>query len=351
MNASEQEPEVNVDETLVERAREIGLKAQKRTAKSAEPTVANTPAAAAQLSLDLYPDDNRATPNVLLRSAAFPVLAKRPRTKHGEPLSPKEIDELAQAPRRVGKSREVAPRRYVNNVEIPCLDSARYRIVFSGEVFDQADRDVYELLIDLGKTQPLGTLCVFSANNFLKLIDRPAGSGGYDWLESAFMRLLKGTFAITQIDAAGTETKLFGGHLVDSLTQDKATKKWSLRLGTEMHALYTQGAKYTYYPLEHRLPLKGHPLASWLQGFFCTHVAPVPISLDALKLYSGSESKSLRGFKQKVDIACERLKTLKIFESYGWMGQGSNAKLFVVPCLNKSQQAWLRKKQAAAVPK
>lgn len=348
MNASEQEPEVNVDETLVEKARAIGLKAQKRAAKSAE---ADTPAAAAQLSLDLYPDDNRATPNVLLRSALFPVLAKRPRTKHGEPLSPKEIDELAQAPRLEGKSRKVAPRKYVNNVEIPCLDSARYRIVFSGEVFDQADRDVYELLIYLGKTQPLGTLCVFSANNFLKLIDRHAGSGGYDWLEAAFMRLLKGTIVINQLDAAGTETKLFGGHLVDSLTQDKETKKWSLRLGPEMYALYTQGAKYTYYPIEHRLPLKGQPLASWMQGFFCTHVAPVPISLAALKLYSGSESKSPRGFKQKVDIACERLKTLKIFESYGWKGQGSNAKLFVVPCLNKSQRAWVRKKQAAAVPK
>lgn len=341
MTTSERQQGVNVDSALVEKAKGLEASAQRRSAKSAKQL---KPQLAAQLSLNLYPDDHRATPNVLLRSAVFGVVAKRPRKKNGEPLSAEEITELAQA----GHSREAGPRKFVNNVEIPCLDSARYRIVFSGELLDQADRDVYELLIYLGKTQPLGTLCVFSANNFLQRIGRHASNGGYEWLEAAFMRLLKGTIVIHQVDAKGGETKLFGGHLVDSLTQDKETKKWSLRLGPEMYALYTQGARFTYYPIEHRLPLKGQPLASWLQGFYCTHVAPVPIGLEALMLYSGSENKSLRGFKQKVALACEKLKSIGVFESYGWQGQGTSSKLFAVPKLNRAQQAWMRKKDASA---
>lgn len=337
MSESELSPEVDVDATLVEKAKTLERNALSKKAPASD--------AKPQLSLDLFPDDTRATPNVLLRSAVFGVLAKRKR----ELATGRKTATSARAQPAKKTRQVVAPRPLVNDLEIPCLDSARYRIFFTGELLDQADRDVYELLIYLCKAQPIGTNCLFSSNNFLKLIDRPNSKAGYDWLEDSFKRLLKATIVIYQLSAEGEDKKLFGGHFVDALKQDSATKKWTIRLGPELYALYTQGARFTYYPVEHRLPLKGQPLASWLQGFFCTHVTSIPVSLDALVAYSGSENKSLSGFKQKVTNACKKLKSIGIFESYGWQGQGASSKLVVAPMLNKSQQAWVRKKEAKAL--
>jgi hypothetical protein len=328
--------EVDVTSELLKKAKEMEARALANKPKACPTTEVSTEPMPSEYSLNLYPDDHLANVNLLLRGPLFGVIAKRQR-EAGLPVL--EVVKPTSKALKNPKPKPVQPRLFLNEAVIPS-PSKSHRITFTGEVLDQADRDVYELLIHLCKTQPLGTTCVFSAHEFIQLLGRNVN---YAWLEIVFKRLIKALIFMYELNEDGTEKKLFGGHLIDSLKKNTQTKKWSIRLGPELYDFYTKGTGFSHYPLEHRRALKGLPLASWLQGYFCTHTKPVPVALDLLKLYSGSTNKSPDGFKQLVNAACKKLQSLGIFESFGWIGAGATSKLYVVRQLNKSQAAWLKR--------
>lgn len=322
--------EVDLDSELMKKVNDVAERALNNTTKSRSKRSspgADVQLERPQLSLNLFPDETRAVPNIILRSALFAAAGKGIGSKT---VRQKRVRQM-----------------YVDGL-IPCLDGDRYSITYTGERLDQADRDIYELLVYLCKEQPIGTTCIFSANHFLTLLGRPAGTSGYTWLEEGFKRLVTGAVTVEfSPTKQGKAEKIFTGHLVDSIKQNKTTKKWAVRLGPDLFDLYTQGARFTYYDASHRLALKKLPLASWLQGFYCTHIEQIPLSLEALHVLCGSENSSLRSFKQEVTKACEKLESLGIFLGWNWIGKGQTAKLYATSKLNESQLAYKQKKAQA----
>lgn len=228
------------------------------------------------LKLPVFPQEARPSVNVIANSALFAAVQ--------------------------GKDRQL-----LNDAHLDTQDGID--IIFSGQQFNQDDHDVLMQLVYLASQSDIGQPITVSAHSLLKALGRGTSGKEHQQLKAEINRLVKGTIQL--------KTKRFDyiGHLIDDAQQDKETKLWTYRTNPTLGKFY-DADRYTLINWEDRKALKGKDLARWLQLQLASHARPFPIKVETIRRLSGSRTKSLRHFREKLKIALEDLKVGGFIESW-----------------------------------
>lgn len=259
---------------------------------------------AKQLSLELWPDAVRGVPNAILRSALFGVSQQREMHK---------------------------TRTMVASVE-------GYEIRFKGEMFNQTDLDVWEMLLHLARLQPLGTEVEFSFHSLLKTLGRGTSGKHHEELKEQLMRLIGGAVEITWTK----EKKAFAGALVSSYFRDDETGRYVVKFNPDMAKLYGMG--YTNIDWSERQALGKDGLSKWLHGHYASHAAPYPYKVATLREWSRSTTKRLVDFRVQLRAALGKLVDIGAIKSWS-----IDPKTDLVEVVNAPSQTQL--KHLAKTPK
>ena len=228
------------------------------------------------IQLPLWPEAKRAAPNAVLRGALFGAVQ--------------------------GKGRIIMDR-----VFLAAQDGITVR--YTGVQLTQSDLDVWEQALHLARTQALGTRCRFTEKGFLKALGRQTGKSGREWLRSALARLTATAVEISD----GRRT--YGGSLLE-FSRDEDTGRTVLEINPKLAPFFGH-SQWTQIDWEQRQLLRNKPLALWLHGFYASHAAPYPLSVEYLHKLSGSQTKRLRKFKENLTQALRDLQAagaIKAFE-------------------------------------
>lgn len=258
-------------EGLIERTEDGPAKAALIERKNRLAAAKNHSAKTAEIiQLPLWPEPVRGTPNSFLRSALFAAIQ--------------------------GKT-----RRYMKGEFLAAQKGVT--VSFTGMQFDQSDLDVWQQAADIAKAHPLGNVCHFRANAFLKAIGRRNGKKDYVWLHEAINRLIACAVEIR------CGSKVFTGSLVYECIRDEETGIYKLTMSPALMKLFGAG-EWTALEWKQREALKGKPLALWLHGYYATHADPFPIKVETLKELSGSANKDTRLFKRRLKEAFAELESV-----------------------------------------
>jgi hypothetical protein len=231
------------------------------------------------IQLPLWPEATTGTPDFFLRSALFAASDK------GKGYYPKKTS--------------------ISTV-------AGYEIRYQGNQLTQAHLVVWEMLVQLARKHPLGDECFFTGHAFLRGLGYKGkiGESAYKWLDAT----------ITDLTACAVELEIskklaYGAGLIDWYARDNDTKAFKIKLNKGLVALYGRG-QWTQLQWKQRLVLKKHPLALWLHGYYSTHAAPFPVSVEFIREKSGSGIKELYRFRQALKKALDKIKTEGVI--VGW---------------------------------
>lgn len=245
--------------------------AEKETGKTVEQMQATEPdekkpQQLAQIELPILPEDARATANSLLRCSLFAA------TKRG--------------------ARPYLKRKKLASVE-------NISVTFTGAQLDQADLDVYQQCIWLMAQSGEDRNIKFSANAFLRSINRHTGKSDHEWLKDAFARLVANSVEISD------GKKTYFGSLIAGGKRNEETGYYEIELNGNLQNLYTAG-NWSGINLDERKELKGKSLALWLHAFYSTHNNPYAYTIEKLMKLSGSEAES-KEFKRSLSNAIKEL--------------------------------------------
>jgi hypothetical protein len=223
--------------------------------------------------LPYWPDNVRGIANSILRSSLFGVIKKGERKSY---------------------TRELLAAQ--GGVEI------RY----TGIRLDQLDLSVWEYLIHIARSYPLGDKVTFSANNFLKVLGKTTGKMNHEWFKECIGRLKATAVEIKY------NRKTYMGSLLQDCYWDDSSNQYVVILNPKIIILYDT-YEWTKLEADARLALKGKPLALWLYGYYSSHAEPFPIKTATLYKLSGASHSELRFFKRDLIKACS-----KIMEVTNW---------------------------------
>jgi hypothetical protein len=279
---------------LFERIEEMAEKAREKRGNSPAP---EEPAKV--ILLPVWPDAARGVPNGVLRSALFGAIRR-------------------------------GRRKALDGEIIPAADGITIR--YTGWRLDQSDLDVWEYAVHLARVLPLGEKIYFSANAFLKAINRDTGLSQHEWLKKVFRRLTASAVEIT------INSKTYMGPLIHDCYRDEDTGRYVIVLNPQFLRLYREG--WTQIEWDERLALKGQPLAQWLHGFYSTHAEAFPMKVETLHRLCGSEAERMDHFRQELREALEHLA-----RAAGWTWEiDRNDLVYVKRQPSRSQQKHLGRK-------
>lgn len=230
------------------------------------------------IQLTPWPDSARGVPNSVLRGSLFAAIQER-------------------------------YAKHVNRMVLH--ESASLRIVYTGMRLTQTDLDVWEYALHLARKQNLGYKFYFTERGFLKGLGRvgkKAGKSQHEWLKGVIARLGSTWVEITH------NGKTYKGSLLVEGYDDSENERSCLAINPMMGRLFDAG--YTLVDWNQRRLLGKKPLAQWLHGYISSHERWVPHKVETIKRYSGSSSKDLKSFRQKLKIALETLREQKIIAGF-----------------------------------
>ncbi len=265
---------MNSTDDLTARIRQIAERAQQH------PRPPTKPAKPAKVvRLPLWPEELRACPSCVLRSALFGVVQRgRRKALEGEILATWE----------------------------------GVTIRYTGWRLDQGDLDVWLAALHLAREHNLGVRVPVTINEMLRTTGRSTAGSFYEWFKSAIRRLTACAVEIT----AGRKT--FGGPLIEGFERDEVTGEHVLYLSPRLAELFEDG-DYTRIDWETRRDL-GMDLAKWLHGYIASHRAttqnPHRLGLERLRTLCGSETDELRKFRQQIREAMQELQAAGVVTAW-----------------------------------
>ena len=230
------------------------------------------------INIPLCPDLQRASPNIFLRSAIFSAIQ--------------------------GKN-----RRPMKNELIATQGGYEIRITVV-ETLDQFDFDVWLQAIHLARCSPLGTVCTFTGNSFLKAIGRSNGKSDYTSLKKSLIRLRS---AVLEIKCPDSSWITF--NLIQEAGGINSRDVFMLSFNPFLIKLFAPDS-WTALQWEQRLQLKRKSLALWLHGYFASHAAPFPIKIGTLMEMCGSETKEKKHFTAALKRALAELEKVANIIAY-----------------------------------
>ena len=240
------------------------VKARVQQAAALQAVSANRPL---DVQLPLWAEVCRGVPNSVLRSALFGVVRR-------------------------------GPRSFQQRVQKASVDGVK--IIHTGPQLDQADLDVWEQALQLARTGGLGCRIQFTASQFLKSIGRGNGKSQHEWLKGAFARL-----AASVVEIKDGHRAYFGAILSHG-GRDDQSGRYVIEMNPKLIELYGLDG-WSSVEFGQRMALKKRPLAQWLHGYYSSHAKPFPVKVETLHRLCGSQNSSLKGFKQDLKAALEKL--------------------------------------------
>lgn len=242
--------------------------------------------AQAQGMLPFWPEEVRAMPSALARSALFRVARKNSR------------------------------REMLRDVHIETVNGIE--LSFTGETLFQTDEDVFLQLLHLARMQPADAPIHFKPSALIKELRWVKGSSAYNRLAEIIERLVVGTVKIKQTAPDGS-VKTFNGHLLrSSLTKisagDQKVSNWTVQLEPAIVSLFAP-ASYSTLFWETRVMLSSM-LAKWLHSFYSTHAQPYPYKVETIRTLSGSDTAKLYHFRADIKSALEELVKIGFLKSW-----------------------------------
>jgi hypothetical protein len=213
-----------------------------------------------------WAEEQFAAPNISLRSALFGV------SKRG--------------------------RRRVIRERIAAQDG--YEIIYAGETLDQADEDVWLVVLHHARRDGMGVDVHFTLRGLCKALQWPSDGRSVDRLRRILHRLTEGTVELR----SGRFS--FTGHLVDFIARDDETGRFYLQLSPKMAKLFDADS-YTYLHAHRRLSLHSY-LAKWLDGYLASHTKPHPVKVETIKAMCGSQMSDTKHFRAELRAALNDLK-------------------------------------------
>jgi hypothetical protein len=253
---------------LVKKVEELEARALQRRQERGGETKNNL------VTLPIWPESTRGTPNAFLRGALFAAIQ--------------------------GKERRAMQRELL-------ATQKGVTIRYTGWQLDQADLDVWEQAAQLAQSHPLGNVCHFHLHGFLKALGRDTGKSQHEWLKGSFARLMSAGVEISD----GRYT--YGGAMLE-FKQDELVGAYVVRLNPTIFDLYKAG--WTQVDWQIRRKLSRKPLALWLHGWLSSNAENFPTKIETLRELSGSKNKVLRGFKQKLQAALDELVTVDAIDGF-----------------------------------
>lgn len=220
-----------------------------------------------EVQLPLWAEVCRGVPNSVLRSALFGVVRR-------------------------------GPRSFQQRVQKASVDGVK--IIHTGPQLDQADLDVWEQALQLARTGGLGCRIQFTASQFLKSIGRGNGKSQHEWLKGAFARLASSVVEIKDAHRA------YFGAILSHGGRDDHTGRYVIEMNPKLIELYGLDG-WSSVEFGQRMALKKRPLAQWLHGYYSSHAKPFPVKVETLHRLCGSQNLAIKGFKQDLKSALERL--------------------------------------------
>lgn len=223
--------------------------------------------------LPLWPELERAIPNVLSRSSLFSPIAR-------------------------------GRRAYHDRVKISSRDDVA--IFYSGKQLDMADSDVFLQALEVAKETPLGQPVKVNRANFLREIGRPErGSSAYNWLNESMARITGGTVII--------ESKRYKAnlHLIDAWTLDEEIGEYTLRINPEMLKLFSN-REFGYINWQRRLQIKSNvDLTKWMQDYIVSNErGEQRTSLELLRQWCGMEHRRIDHFQSAMESTLQELQRI-----------------------------------------
>ena len=244
--------------------------------------------------LPLWPDAKRGTPNSFLRSALFSAIQSKDR----EFISGKEL-----------------------------ASQTGIRITFTGEQLNQEDLTLWEALVHLAKSHPLGNVCSFTAHGILKTMGLNTGGHDHQRLEKGITRLIA---CAVKIKEEGRQPYI--GSLVEAAIGDDPSLQrshYTVRINPEMIRLYGE-TQWTAIDWQQRLKLRRKPLAQAMHAYYSTHRIPHPVKLATLQSLTGSRNEQASGFKRHCRSALDELVKIGFLQSYNVQGDMVTVNRFAV---------------------
>ena len=220
------------------------------------------------VQLPLWAEVCRGVPNSVLRSALFGVVRR-------------------------------GPRSFQQRVQKASVEGVK--IIHTGPQLDQADLDVWEQALQLARTGGLGCRIQFTASQFLKSIGRGNGKSQHEWLKGAFARLASSVVEIKDAHRA------YFGPILHHGGRDDETGRYVIEMNPKIIELYGLDG-WSSVEFGQRMALKKQPLAQWLHGYYSSHAKPFPVKIETLHRLCGSQNAAIKGFKQDLKSALEKLK-------------------------------------------
>ena len=231
-----------------------------------------------EITLPVWPETKRATPNSFLRSALFSTT----------------------------KSATNDDRAYLHRVVIASQQGIE--IKFTGKQLNQDDLTLWETLVHLAKIQPLEDVCEFTAYSILNTMGLTDGGANIKKLHDGIIRL---TACAVEISLEGN--KVYFSSLIASGVRNEVTGHYTIQLSKQLIKLYKQN---TWLDWEQRAKLRRKPLAQFLHGYYGSHKNPYPVKVETLHKLSGSKSKKLFEFKQRLIKALDDLVEIQFLKAY-----------------------------------
>lgn len=250
---------MNSTDDLRVRLAQIAERAKQRNRERA-PEPAPKPAKVTRLPL--WPEEVRACPSSVLRSALFGIVRR-------------------------------GRRKALERAILATWEGVTLR--YTGWRLDQGDLDVWLAALHLAREHNLGVRVPVTVNEMLRTMGRCTGKHDHEWFKCAVARLTACAVEIT----AGRKT--FGGPLIEGFERDEVTGEHVLYLSPRLADLFEDG-DYTRIDWEIRRDLD-MDLAKWLHGYIASHRAtardPHRLGLKRLRELCGSETDELRKFRQQ----------------------------------------------------
>jgi hypothetical protein len=243
----------------------------------------------------IWPEPRRGIPNEIIRSALFAAI-------------------------------QAQGREYLECAEIACQDG--YAVRYTGQRLDQSHLDVFEGVMHIARGIHEGNKICFSAHRLLRLIGRSTGKSDHAWLSRTLHNLTATSLEIRDLQAK----RVFWGSLLPRGAADEETAQYVVEINRDLIRLFDRG--FTQIDWDQRRHLRRKPLAQWLHLYFSSHAKPFPVSVAWLHEKSGSQSGSLRSFRQKLKAALDEIQHVGVIVS--WKIEGDVVAVVRVP--SPSQQ-------------
>ena len=227
--------------------------------------------------LPFWPEPTRGVPNELIRSALFAAIQGKGRT-------------------------------YLDDAVIASQDG--FSIKFTGQRLDQSHLDVFEGVMHIARGVHEGNRIRFSAHRMLKLIGRNTGKSDHEWL----LRTLKHLTATAVEIRDGRSRRLFWGSLLPQGAADEETMDYIVEVNRDLAKLFDRG--FTQVDWEQRRQLRRKPLAQWLHLYYSSHARPYPVSVTWIHEKSGSQTASIRSFRQNLKAALDEIQAVGVIQSW-----------------------------------